>query len=241
MRHMGAPLVPTVFEFGRKGSPPTHPALLDYLAVELRENGWSMKHLHRLIVTSNAYRMSSSSMGREENERQDPENRWYWRRNVQRMESQVVRDTLLHLSGELDLTRGGPSVPAAQTEASKRRSLYFFHSHNEHSRLLTMFDDASVLDCYRREQSIVPQQALTLANSRLALECSEKIAGKIAGENDEAFVTSAFQLLLCSEPTEAERAACLEALAQWRANAPERARPNLIHALLNHNDFVTIR
>ena len=82
MRHFGKPLVPTVFDFGRKGSPPTHPALLDYLAVELMDNNWSMKHLHRLMVTSNAYRMSSSSAGASDVDlRDDTENRYYWRMN----------------------------------------------------------------------------------------------------------------------------------------------------------------
>src|SRR5207253_1586229 len=92
-RHFGQPLVATVFDFGRKGSAPTHPALLDWLAVELmasrereRPEGWSMKHVHRLLVTSNAYRMTSSSLGApEKNIKDDGDNRFYWRMNSQRM------------------------------------------------------------------------------------------------------------------------------------------------------------
>src|SRR5206468_12594527 len=131
-RHMGRPLVPTVFDFGRKGVPPTHPALLDWLAVELMQGAsggrespvWSMKHLHRIIVTSNAYRMTSSAAGAAQaNLASDAENRFYWRMNPVRMEAQVIRDSLLHLSGELDLTVGGPSVPVMD-ETSRRRSLY---------------------------------------------------------------------------------------------------------------------
>jgi len=246
LRHMGAPLVPTVFEFGRKGLPPTHPALLDYLAAELMDHNWSMKHLHRLIVTSHAYRMTSSSKDAEANAKIDPENRYYWRMNAGRMESQVVRDALLHLGGELDPAIGGPSVPLGETERSKRRSLYFVHSHNEHSRLLSIFDDANVLDCYRREQSIVPQQALALNNSRLALESAQKIAARIqsgASIEDAEFIRRAFVLLLAGEPQEEELSACQDALAGWTKAGLDRnrARANLVQSLLNHNDFITVR
>ena len=128
--------MPTVFDFGRKGTPPTHPELLDWLAVELIEHGWSMKHMHRLIVTSNAYRMSSSAAGAAPTTlARDAENHFYWRMQPVRMEAQVVRDSLLHLAGELDPTLGGPSIPVAD-EASRRRSLYFVHSHNEHQKFL---------------------------------------------------------------------------------------------------------
>ena len=232
MRHMGRPLVPTVFDFGRKGTPPTHPELLDWLAVELIEHGWSMKHIHRLIVTSQVYRLSSSSAEgetRREGDREkrnaattdspplpvspsqqkDPDNRFYWRANPIRMEAQLVRDSLLHLAGELDLTRGGPSIPA-NDETSKRRSLYFVHSHNEHQKFLSMFDDASVLDCYRRAESIVPQQALALENSPMATVMGQKIAQQIATANptasDNEFIRAAFLTILSVEPSSEEQA-----------------------------------
>src|SRR5205085_4486546 len=138
------------------------------LAVELAERGWSLKHIHRLIVTSNTYRLTSSSAGVSgETLANDPDNRFYWRANPIRMEAQIVRDSLLHLAGELDLTLGGPSIPITQ-EDSRRRSLYFFHSHNEHQKFLSMFDDANVLEGYRRAESVVPQQALAMENSPLA-------------------------------------------------------------------------
>jgi hypothetical protein len=252
-RHFGKPLVPTVFDFGRKGTPPTHPELLDWLAVEFVEHGWSMKHIHRLIVLSNTYRLTSSSAGaNEQTLAADPENRCLWRMNPIRMEAQTVRDTLLHLAGELDLTLGGPSIPVSN-EASRRRSLYFVHSHNEHQKFLSIFDDASVLECYRRAESIVPQQALALENSQLATQMAEKIAQHLATANpsasDRDFIRAAFVTVLSVEPTESELAASLDALAQLTAAAklknrpsPEtQARTNLIHALVNHNDFVTIR
>ncbi|MEK6258993.1 MAG: PSD1 and planctomycete cytochrome C domain-containing protein [Planctomycetota bacterium] len=253
LRHMGRPLVPTVFDFGRKGTLPTHPELLDWLAVELVEHGWSMKHIHRLIVTSQAYRMSSSSAGASsETIAHDPDNKFYWRANPVRMEAQLVRDSLLHLAGELDLTRGGPSIPA-NDETSKRRSLYFVHSHNEHQKFLSMFDDASVLDCYRRAESIVPQQALALENSPMATVMGEKIAQRIAvaspNASDNEFIRAAFLTILSVEPSSEELSLTAEGLARLTAAAKQKNRPNpevhartsLIQALLNHNDFVTIR
>jgi hypothetical protein len=227
--------------------------LLDWLAVELVEHGWSMKHIHRLIVTSNTYRLTSSSVGASDRTlAADPDNAYYWRANSIRLEAQVVRDSLLHLAGELDPTRGGPPIPVTD-ETSRRRSLYFVHSHNEHQKFLSMFDDASVLECYRRADSIVPQQALALENSPMANAAAEKIARRIAGANpgasDRDFLRSAFLLVLAVEPTESEEATALEALGQLseaarragQADTESRARTNLILALLNHNDFVTVR
>jgi mono/diheme cytochrome c family protein len=252
-RHFGKPLVPTVFDFGRKGTPPTHPALLDFLAVELIEHGWSLKHLHRLMVTSNAYRRSSSSTGATSANSADPENRWYWRRDPVRMEAQAVRDALLYLAGELGPTMGGPPIDPVAQEASRRRSLYFVHSHNDHHKFLSTFDDASVLECYRRSESIVPQQALALSNSRLALDAAAKIAvrlqHRLGNVPDASFVRAAFELILGATPTAPEQAECEQALAEWAAllrrqgnpDAAARARIDLVHALLNHNDFITIR
>ncbi|MCE9607214.1 MAG: DUF1549 domain-containing protein [Planctomycetia bacterium] len=264
LRHMGKPLVPTIFDFGRKGTPPTNPELLDWLALELMDgprdsksgssgSAWSMKHVHRLIVTSNAYRRSSSTADNPGAAERDSENVSYWRMNTIRIEAQAVRDALLQLSGELDLTSGGPTIDPKGAEFSMRRSLYFTHSHNEHHRFLSTFDDADVLDCYRREQSIVPQQALALANAQQSLKAAEKIAANLAKsprvKTDDEFILAAFRLILASQPSGDEVAACRAALAEWRAlplankadDASLRARVNLVHALLNHNDFVTVR
>jgi len=247
-RHFGTPLVPAVFEFGRKNPPPTHPELLDWLASELVDNGWSMKHLHRLIVTSAAYRMSSSLAGGEASAAKDPDNLRWWRRTPIRLEAQAVRDSLLALSGQLDPTMGGPSVPTASQADSKRRSLYFFHSNNERNLFLTTFDEAGVKECYRREQSIVPQQALALANSRLVHDAASLIATRLSGEvppnDDDAFVRQAFRTVLGTSPTDTETAACRKTLEAWRKlpqATPATARAQLVWALFNHNDFVTLR
>lgn len=251
-RHLGTPLVPTMFEFGRHGTPPTHPELLDWLAAELVSNKWSMKHLHRLIVTSATYRLDSSAAGQEANLAIDRDNAHYWRRTPVRLESQVVRDSLLALAGTLDWTRGGPSVPIAQQAESKRRSLYFFHSNNEQNLFLTTFDEARVTECYRREQSIVPQQALAMSNSRLVLETAGPIAARIVAavgvdsgaEGDLSFIRQAFTMILGMDATEAEAAAGLRAMDAWRRlpdGSDQSARTHFIWALLNHNDFVTLR
>lgn len=257
-RHLGVPLVGTVFDFGRKGSAPTHPGLLEWLACEWVDSGWSMKHMHRLIVTSAAYRMGSSMAGGEVNVAKDPDNRLFWRRVPARMEAQVVRDAILAHSGELDFAMGGPPVGASDQAESRRRSLYFYHSNNDRNLFLTTFDDAAVKECYRRDQSIVPQQALALYNSRLSHDSAVRIAGRLtqevsgAGDSgaerfDERFVRRAFTVLLGYEPAEAEIALSLRAIGAWRelkasdGGMAVDARANLIWALLNHNDFVTLR
>ena len=243
---MGRPLVSTVFDFGRKGSRPDHPQLLDWLAVELMENGWSMKHVHRLIVTSAAYQMSSSVAGAEVNVAKDPENRYWWRREPIRLQSQVMRDSILSLAGTLDLTMGGPPVLAAAQANSRRRSLYFFHSNNSRNLFLTTFDEAGVNDCYRREESIVPQQALALTNSTLVLDATKLIAQRLAREAPEEriFIDRAFALLLGIKPGEKEVVASSRALQAWRelpGGSDEQARTEFIWTLINHNDFVTLR
>ncbi len=245
-RHMGQPLVPTVFDFGRKGTPPAHPELLDWLASELIDSGWSMKHVHRLIVNSAVYRMSSSLAANEFAAEQDPENQLWWRRVPTRMESQLVRDSLLALAGTLDPTVGGPPVPSGQQETSTRRSLYFFHSNNERNLFLTTFDEALVKDCYRREQSIVPQQALALSNSQLALDAAEKIALRLSENqpDDAPFINTAFRFVTGINPNQDEMAASAAALEAWKTlpgGNDKSARANLVWTLINHNDFVTLR
>jgi hypothetical protein len=252
---MGAPLVATVFDFGRNGARPTHPDLLDWLASEFIESGWDMKHLHRLIVTSAVYRMSSSVAGNETNLAKDPENVRLWRRTPIRLESEAVRDSILSLAGTLDLSRGGPPVlPAAQAD-STRRSLYFFHSNNERNAFLLTFDGASVKECYRREQSVLPQQALALSNSRLVHEAAGRIADRLSHStdtekhtSDQEFVQMAFYELLGIHASDAEIRASTKAMDAWRKVAQPQnqasvdpARQHLVWALFNHSDFVTVR
>jgi mono/diheme cytochrome c family protein len=258
MRHFGKPLVETVFDFGRHGAAPSHPELLDWLASELVDgnasqssDGWRMKPIHRLIVTSAAYRMSSSSAGKDANHEIDPDNRWLWRRESIRLESQVIRDCVLALAARLDGQMGGPSVPQNLQGQSARRSLYFFHSDTSRDLFLTMFDDAAVKECYQREQSIVPQQALALANASLVHDSAASISTIIQAttvespEDDTVFIREAFKRLLTRLPNAEEQARCEQAIKQWQTTGSGatigQARTNLVWALLNHNDFVTLR
>lgn len=254
LRHFGQPLVESVSDFGLRANKPAQHALLDWLAVEFMENNWSMKHLHRLIVTSRAYQLRSMLLGADESTKKaDPQNQYYWRRRPLRMESQAIRDSLLHLAGVLDATVGGPSIAADKEDSVFRRSLYFTHSRDDRGRFVSMFDDADILSCYRRGESIIPQQALALANSKLALAMSRQITARLQQEcgdaTDEQFITIAFETVLQIQPTAEEAAACREMIEKTRAALAKsnhaqpvvRARENLVHALLNHNDFVTIR
>jgi hypothetical protein len=275
MRHLGAPIVPTVFDFGLNGKPPTNQPLLDWLATELLDHGWSMKHLHRLIVTSATYRMRSDDGegGASEtvaNRKGDPDNVYLWHTNLRRMEAEVVRDSVLAIGGSLDCAMGGPDIDYEQGLKSPRRSVYFRHAHEKQMTFLKLFDAASPNECYRRDQSVMPQQALALANSSLSIAQSRKLASRITadtgGDVDPigSFVTSAFERVLARSPTETERQACegfireqsnrlsnrseLDAFGAGDAgpvppswDPAQRARENLVHVLINHNDFVTIR
>lgn len=245
-RHFGTPLAAAPFDFGRNSPTPAYPGLIDWLAAEFIDHGWSMKHIHRLIVTSSTYRMSSSLAGADANRKQDPDNRYLWRREPIRLESQLVRDSILALACTLDTQLGGPSVPPEQQPDSHRRSLYFFHSNNDRNLFLSTFDEAEVTECYRREESVVPQQALAMTNSKLVLESAPRIATQISqsSPSDDQFIQSAFALLLGMHPQPEEIDASRAALAAWK-NLPEgsteKARGQLIWVLLNHNDFVTVR
>src|SRR5690606_18180186 len=141
--------------------------LLDWLAVEFVESGWSLKHLHRLIVTSEAYARSSIDGG--PGAAADPDNRLFARMNPRRLEGEAIRDTLLFLSGRLDRRMTGPDLPIASADADpadgRRRTIYYRYTLREHLPLLTPFDFANPDECYRRHETIVPQQSPALANS----------------------------------------------------------------------------
>jgi hypothetical protein len=266
MRHFGRPLVPTVANFGLAGKLPTHPELLDWLAVEFMESGWSMKHLHRLLVTSQAYRLASQARPDDPRLAADPENRYLWRMNPRRMEAEVVRDSVLAAAGRLDPTLGGPPLDEKLGETSRRRSLYFRFNTEYHMLFLDQFDAPSPSECFERRESIIPQQSLALLNSALALTQSRHLAARLSAEQPQgpAFVTAAFETVLGRAPTAAEAERCERFLREqavlFRTPAkltpfpggagavvppspdPERrARESLIQVLFNHNDFVTIR
>lgn len=276
LRHFGEAIVPSVANFGLNGQQPSNQELLDWLATELTNNSWQMKPLHRMIVLSSTYRQSSATVQHSAsviaNVAADPANRFLWRMNSRRMEAEAVRDSMLCVAGSLDHSRGGPEIPENAAQSNLRRSLYFRSTPNEKAGFLETFDAANPNECYRRQESVVPQQALALMNSRLSLDHARLLAGKLsedAGEGDQAvtraaFITVAFETILNRPPTEAEVAVCQTFLERNTATAGTanlavfpaggesslrapatvpylRARENLVHVLLSHNDFVTIR
>jgi len=273
--HFGQPLVATTSDFGRNGTPPTHPELLDWLAVELMEPTaegtapWSFKALHRRIVLSATYRMSSNPFDRPEvqtNRSIDQANRWLWRFPTSRMEAEEVRDGLLQVAGLLDSTMGGPDIDFTQGLTTYRRSLYYTHHGEARMAFLELFDAPDACDAYKRSTSVVPQQALALVNNDLLLTLSGTLADRLWTESTTSpgqphvgrFVDLAFEQILTRRPSAPERELAQrflekqEALlrqANWKpkegAGALEvevssRARRDLVQALFNHHDFVTI-
>ncbi|GDY19840.1 hypothetical protein LBMAG56_11850 [Verrucomicrobiota bacterium] len=273
--HFHEPLVRTVYDFGRFGARPTHPELLDWLAVEFMESGWSMKHLHRLVVTSAAFRRVSAFESVSVREQAgadakplspshshtlipahsaDSENRLLWRMNTGRMEAEVVRDSILHLAGELDPKLGGQELENKDMATTTRRSLYYavFPELGGAGEFTGLFDAPDPNECYRRSRSIIPQQALALTNSKFIHDHAAALAKRVGAPNSDAarpgnagFVTAAFEHILSRPPSRAELAECEGYLQQQSASSPKdggsRARESLVRALLNQNDFLTVR
>jgi hypothetical protein len=250
-RRFGTGIVPTMFDFGKNGQPPTHPKLLDWLAAELMERHWSLRELHRLIVTSATYRMESSHDSA--HAARDADNRFLWRTPPRRMTAEAVRDSVLFVAGDLDLTQGGPELDHNAGMTSNRRSLYFRHAPEKQMVFLEIFDAASPTECYRRSETVVPQQALALANSPLTQAESRVLAGNLSATHadDQAFIGAVFETVLSRPATTDERELCAKFLSDQAvmsqsrkmsaADAKARARASLVLVLMNHNDFVTVR
>jgi hypothetical protein len=166
--HFGSALVATPSDFGLRSEPPTHPELLDYLAARFMDGGWSIKNLHRLIMLSGAYQQSSDNNAA--CVKVDPNNQLLWRMNRQRLEFEAMRDTLLAVSGKLDLTPGGHAVDIT-APASTRRTVYGYVDRQNLPDLFRAFDFASPdTSSPRRFYTTVPQQALFLMNSPFVIE-----------------------------------------------------------------------
>jgi hypothetical protein len=243
LRHFGRGIVPTPADFGRNGRPPSHPELLDWLAAEFMERGWQMKEIHRLIVTSATYRMASTSHSHPANLEADPDNVYLWRMNARRLEAEAVRDNLLDAGGNLDLTMGGPEIDHKLGLTSRRRSIYLRIAAEKEVEFLKIFDGPSVTDCYERRSSVMPQQALALGNSELTLAQARALTGRLASfDRPEAQIQQAFAKLLARPPTAQETELCSEFLrSRAQAIGPQRALEHLVHVLMNHNDFLTVR
>jgi Protein of unknown function (DUF1553)/Protein of unknown function (DUF1549) len=242
--HFGRGLVATPSDFGRRGERPTHPELLDYLAVELVQSGWSLKHMHRLMLTSATYQQSSNPRAA------DSDNKLLSRMNRLRLEGEAVRDALLTTSGRLNPVMGGPGVvlPEAATAAGgskavpattdprerERRSVYLFARRNLRHPFLEAFDlPDSNLSCPRRERSTTAPQALALLNAVEATAAAKALAERVSREakSEDERAELAYRLTLGRLPTAAERD---------RAAAFLRESPlsELCRALFNLNEFL---
>jgi hypothetical protein len=189
------------------------------------------------------------------------------------MEAEIVRDATLYVAGSLDVTLGGPDIDQMTGLTSNRRSIYFRSTKEKKMQFLSLFDSANVVECYRRSESIAPQQALAMANSSLTLAQSRLLAKKLsealaaakspAEELDQRFVQDAFATILSRPPSSDEQATCASFLSEQAqrlagpglsaftagpaasippsADPKQRARENLVHVLMNHNDFLTVR
>lgn len=271
-RHFGRGLVPSVFDFGQNGKPPTHPALLDWLAAELMEptkgnagkgseiEPWSMKHIHRLIVNSSVYRLSTQIDA--DRLAKDPDNEYLTRASTKRMEAEVVRDSVLFVADNLDLGMGGPDIDFHLGFQIPRRSLYFRHAAEKEMTFLKIFDAAAVTECYQRKSSVMPQQALAMINSELTISQSRRLVRFWKGKpiDDAAqFTRVMFEHILSRSATDDEVVTCVQFLSDC-ANRPTpasiaatpddlskpasdpalRARELLVHVLMNHHEFVSI-
>ena len=210
MHHFGEPLVLSPSDFGIRTAPPTHPELLDWLAVRLLDSGWSLKDLHRRMVGSKTYRQSSvhnpqSAIPNPQSI--DPENRLLWRMNRRRLELEAMRDSLLAASGELDRTIGGRSVEMTKTPYSHRRAVYGFIDRQDLPNFYRVFDIASPdQSSPRRPQTSVPQQALFLMNSPFVVERAQSLAAlpEIAAPAEPADRIQALYRRLFQRPATAE-------------------------------------
>ena len=234
-RHFGAGLVPTTSDFGLNGKRPSHPELLDWLARELMAKNWKMKSIHRLLVTSSTYRLGSTFDS--DDARIDQDNLFLWRMNSHRMEAEGVRDNVLYVSQQLDPAMGGPEIDQQLGLTSRRRSVYLRTAHEKQVEFLQLFDGPSVMECYERRPSVVPQQALALINSELTSSQARRLTALLGKDSAEpAFIREAFLRILNRPPTSDETRLC----ANFLNNSPDK-RENLVLVLFNHNDFVTIR
>jgi hypothetical protein len=253
--HFGRGIVATLDNFGKMGEPPTHPELLDYLAVDFMNRGWSIKQMHRLIMTSEAYQMASAYEDAADREK-DPQNHYLWRFRAQRLDAEVVRDSILTASGGINLTIGGPpAFPPLPKEilasvsygvwkndedgpAAWRRSVYVYRRRGLAFPMFQVFDlPEQNITAAARNVSTVATQALMLLNDPFVLRQAELFADRVrkeAGDDSQRQVDLAYRIALTRAPTETEMRVAVE-------STKTHALVDLTHVLFNLNEFVYAR
>ena len=206
--HFGTPLVRTPSDFGLRSEPPTHPALLDYLAARLMADHWSTKSIHRLIMLSSAYQQGNADNPKAV--KADPANSLYWRQNRRRLDFEAMRDTLLALSGRLDLTVGGRPVDITKDDAAPRRTVYAFVERQNLPGIFRTFDFASPdTTSPQRFTTTVPQQALFLMNSPFVVQQATNLILRpdmIAADGENARIARLYQIAFQRTPDADETA-----------------------------------
>ena len=260
-RHFGTGIVKSLGNFGRTGTPPSNPELLDWLATEFVQRGWSIKGLHRLMMTSSTYRQSSTVTAALE--KIDPDNVLLSRMPLKRMDAEPLYDSLLMISGRLDDGRYGPPEPVQvrddglvtpiPTGKGWRRSVYLAQRRTEPTTLLESFDLPPMSpNCLERNTSTVAIQALHLLNNAMVENLGEIFAQRVrneVGNTPDKQIERAYWIALSRPPTEDEKAESLQALsrfksmqktAQSEATAEQKALASFCHALVNSAAFLYI-
>lgn len=269
-QHFGSGLITTPGNFGKMGAPPSNPQLLDWLATEFTQKGWSMKTLHRLIMTSTAYRQNSRIIP--ERQAQDPDGSLLSRFPMRRLDSDAIRDSILAVSGRLDPQTFGPPVPIKvmpdgevigdPSKKTERRTIYLTNRRTRPVSMLETFD-APFLNpnCVKRAQSVVASQALQLMNSDMVRESSRFMAGRIidkAGQDRKAQIEAVYFAALARRPSPEELRASEAALvamnSEWlkTLQSEKPAEPlepraswlglaTLCHTIMNSAEFLYIQ
>jgi hypothetical protein len=260
-RHFGTGLVSTPSDFGLRGEPPTHPELLDWLAGELIRSGWSLKHLHRLIMNSRTYQLSSFDL--DENLTADPANRWYWKFNRQRLDAEAIRDTLLLIAGSLDTTMPREPHPFPSSKdwkytqhhpfkdeyTSNKRSVYLMTRRLTARPYFQIFDGPDPNACTSsRDESVTALQALYFVNDEFLHAQAKRFAERLLSEeqDEQARLSRAFNTVLGRPASSQETALLHEHLAAVRAQAAGesdaelQAWSSLARSLLRLNEFLYV-
>jgi hypothetical protein len=253
-KHFGRGIVSTLENFGKMGEAPTHPALLDWLAVEFMNRGWHIKQINKLMMMSEAYQMASS-FDHPASAEADPENRYLWRFRPQRLDAEIVRDSMLAVGGNINLAMGGepifPFIPrdiltgqyrgkwenTPEGPAAWRRGVYVYRRRSLPYPMFDTFDhpDMNVV-AGARNVSTVPTQALTLLNNPFVLSQAERLAERVAREAraPEAQAELAYRIALGRAPTRPELAIALDLIDR-------QSLASFTHVLLNLDEFMYMR
>ncbi len=232
LNHFGSGIVRTPSNFGQLGERPSHPELLDFLAARFLENKWSIKAMHREIMLSATYALSSQDSPK--NAAADPDNRYFWRANVRRQDAEALRDSLLFVSGKLDARIGGPA--SRLTETNRRRTVYAFVSRRRPDGTLALFDFPNANgSSEQRDLTSTPLQRLFFLNSAFVMDQAEALSCRVESEPGEtARIRQAYRLVFGREPSREETQLGLAFLKE------PNAWPKYAQVLLSANEFLFV-